>query len=144
MLQKIGSPEQEEQSRTPHPTTNQFRAIPPGPSTQPNPQTHQTSWNGLDPTEEEEQRGHPFTDEIIDVPLPSVWKGLTIKLYDGSTDPEEHLNVFKTQMTLYTTDKALWCKVFPTSLQEGPLGWFTQLSTNSVGSFKDLMTKFII
>jgi len=46
-------------------------------------------------------------------------------------------------MTLYKTDKALWCKLFPTTLQEGPLGWFTKLPTSSVGSFKDLTTKFI-
>jgi len=49
-------------------------------------------------------------------------KGLTIKPYDGSTHSEEHLDVFKTHMTLYTTNKALWCKGFPTSLQEGPTG----------------------
>ena len=72
-----------------------------------------------------------------------MWKRLTIKPYDGSTDPDEHLNVFKTHMTLYTTDKTLWCKVFPTSLQEGPLGWFTKLPANSVGNFKDLTAKFM-
>jgi len=65
-----------------------------------------------------------------------MWKGLAIKPYDGSTNPYEHLNVFKTQMTLYTIDKTLWCKVFPTSLQEGPLVWFTKLPTNFVGEFQ--------
>jgi len=45
-------------------------------------------------------------------------------------------------MTLYTTDQTVWCKVFPTSLWEGPLGWFTELPSNSVTSFKVLETKF--
>jgi len=59
----------------------------------------------------------PFMDEIIDTPLPPMWTGLTIKLYDGSTDPDEHLNVFKTQMTLYMIDTMLWCKVSPFSFR---------------------------
>jgi len=67
---------------------------------------------------------------------------LTIKLYDGFTDSDEYLNVFKAEMTLYTTNKVVWCKVFPTSLQEGSLGWFTGLPNNSVGNFKVLSTKF--
>ena len=64
-------------------------------------------------------------------------EGLTIKLYDGSTNPDEHLNVFKTHMTIYTTNKAT------TSLQEGPISWFTQLPPNFVESFKLLTTKVI-
>ena len=73
------------------------------------------------PDDDEDPRGHPFTNEIVEAQLPSKWKGMTIRLYDGSTDPNEHLNVFKTQMTLYTTNKVVCCKVFPTSLQEGTL-----------------------
>ena len=105
-------------------------------------QTHQSSRNNPIPNDEEDQRGHPFTNEIIETPLPLKWKGLSIKLYDGSTNPDEHLNVFKTQMTLYTTNKAVWCKVFPTSLQEAPLGWFIGLPPNSMVNFKVLSTKF--
>jgi len=104
-------------------------------------QTHQSSKNVV-PDNEENPKGYPFTDDIIVVPLPDKWRGLTMNLYDGSTDPDEHLNIFRTQMTLYTTDQTVWCKVFPTSLREGPLGWFTELPSNSVTSFKVLETKF--
>ena len=65
-----------------------------------------------------------------------------MNLYDGSTDPDEHLNIFITQMTLYTVDQTVWCKVFPTSLREGPLGWFTDLPPNSITSFDVLELKF--
>ena len=91
---------------------------------------------------DKEIRGHPFIDEIINAPLPDKWRGLAIKLYDGSTDPDEHLNVFKIQMMLYTTEKAVWCKVFPTSLQEGPLSWFPELPPSSIDDFDVLSTKF--
>jgi len=131
------NPEQEEQSQTSNLATNQSKTIPSRPD------ILQTSRNDLDLVEEEEKRGHSFTYEIINAPLTLVWKGLTIKPYDGSTNPDKHLNIFKTQMTLYTIDKALWCKVFPTTLQEGPLGWFTKFPACSVGSFKELTTKFI-
>jgi len=148
LLQQLEGPEQKELSRTslpPH--SHQSRAVPPTPQTHQTPQTlqthqtHQSSKNDV-LNDEEDHKGHPFTDKIIVAPLPDKWKGLTIKLDDGSTDPNKHLNIFKTQMTLYTTDKAVWCKVFPTSLQEGLLGWFTELPSNFVTNFKVLTTKF--
>jgi len=77
----------------------------------------------------------------MEAQLPSKWKWLTIRLYDGSTDPNEHLNVFKTQMNLYTTNKVVWCKVFPTSLREGALSWFTRLPPNLVDCFKAFAAK---
>jgi len=53
------------------------------------------------PTDDDDDlKGHPFTNEIMEAQLPFKWKGLTIRLYDGSTDPDEHFNVFKTQMNL--------------------------------------------
>ena len=36
-----------------------------------------------------------FTDEIMEAQLPSEWKGPSIKLHDGSTDLDEHMNVYK-------------------------------------------------
>jgi len=149
LLQRLKGPEQEEHFRTPLPPhTHQSITLPPTPQTYQTPQTlqthqtHQSSKNDVALNDEEDQKGHPFKNEIIVVPLPDKWRGLTIKLYDVSTDPDEHLNIFKTQMTLYTTNKAVWCKLFPTSLQEGPLGWFTGLPSNSVKNFKVLTTKF--
>jgi len=37
---------------------------------------------------DEDSKGHIFMDEIMEAQLPSKWKGQTIKLYDGSTDPD--------------------------------------------------------
>ena len=108
-------------------------------------QTHQASRRTKQPysaDDDEDPKGHPFTDEIMEAQLPSKWKGLSIKLYDGSTDPDERLNLYNTQMNLYIANKVVWCKVFPTSFQEGALNWFTQLPPNSVDSFKTLTTKF--
>jgi len=125
LQQRIEDHEREEQthqSQPPNPPTHQSRAPPSSPPTHQTPhnfqtqQTHQSSRNNIAPDEEEDLGGQPFTDEIINTLFPPKWKGLTIKPYDGSTDPDEHLKVFKTQMTLYPTNKVVWCKVFPTSL----------------------------
>jgi len=73
-----------------------IRAVPPTPQTPQTLQTHQSSKNDVVLNDKEDQKGHPFTYEIIVVPLLDKWRGLTIKLYDGSIDLDEHLNILKT------------------------------------------------
>jgi len=36
-------------------------------------------------------RRHPFTDFIMDTPLPNKWKGFNRDRYDGTIDPDEHM-----------------------------------------------------
>lgn len=38
-------------------------------------------------------------------------------LYDGTTNPEEHLGVYKAQMYVQDVDNALYCCYFPTTLK---------------------------
>ena len=80
LQQRLDGHEWEEQSRAPPPTpqTHQTHSAP---QTHPTPQTHQTlhtlqthqthqsSRNNPVPDDEEDPRGHPFTDEIIDTTL---------------------------------------------------------------------------
>jgi len=60
---------------------------------------------------------HPFVDSILDPGLLARWKGLGMDRYDGSADPDKHIDTYETQMRLYTTDQAVICRVFPTSLK---------------------------
>ena len=85
---------------------------------------------------------HPFTNTIIEVPLLEKWKGFNRNRYDGSTDPDEHMDAYTTHMSLYTSDDAVLCRVFPTSLKGATLSWFTKLSPNSIDSFATLVAKF--
>jgi len=59
-------------------------------------------------------RQHPFTNSIIGVPLPDKWKGFNRDHYDGTTDPNEHMDAYTTHMSLYTSDDMVLCRVFPT------------------------------
>ncbi|XP_020221042.1 uncharacterized protein LOC109803778 [Cajanus cajan] len=87
---------------------------------------------------------HPFTPSIMQLPLMDNWKSLPIDKYDGTTDPDEHLDVFLTQVTLSTTDDATLCRIFPTSLKGRALSWFTRLPPNSIDSFNTLSSQFTI
>ncbi|XP_020216869.1 uncharacterized protein LOC109800500 [Cajanus cajan] len=75
-------------------------------------------------------------------PLPLGWKSLNIDRYDGSSDPNEHIDAYVTQMNMYTNDDALMCQVFPTSLKGPTLTWYTQLPTGSIDNFETLMRRF--
>jgi len=87
-------------------------------------------------------RRHPFTDFVMEAPLPDKWKGFNKDRYDGTTNPDEHLDAYTTHMSLYTTDDTVLCRVFPTSLKGGALSWFTKLSPNSVDCLETLVVKF--
>nr|KYP48409.1 Retrovirus-related Pol polyprotein from transposon opus [Cajanus cajan] len=72
------------------------------------------------------------------------WKSLPLDKYDGTTDPDEHVDVFLTQVTLSTNDDAALCRIFPTSLKGRALSWFTRLPANSIDSFSTLASQFTI
>lgn len=80
--------------------------------------------------------------EIMEAQLPPNWNELNVNRYDNTTDPDEHIDVYKTKMTIYTSDKPVWCWVFLTLLKGGALSWFVRLPSDSVDSFKTLLTKF--
>nr|KYP44032.1 Retrovirus-related Pol polyprotein from transposon 17.6 [Cajanus cajan] len=69
---------------------------------------------------------------------------MPIEKYDGSSDPEEHLNVFLTQATLSTQDDSDLCRIFPTSLKGRALSWFTRLPSASIDSFGELSSQFTL
>ena len=87
-------------------------------------------------------RRSPFVESIMEVPLPSTWKNPTLDKYDGTTDPDEHVDAYVTQVNLYTVEDALLCRVFPTSLKGAALSWFTRLPTHSIDCFDTLVKKF--
>ena len=84
----------------------------------------------------------PFTRNIKEVILPRRSHQPTITLYNGRTDPIEHVSHFSQRMTIYSKDEALMCKVFPSSLGPVAMRWFNSLRANSIESFKKLTRAF--
>ena len=64
-------------------------------------------------------------------------------MYDGLKNPFDHLMHFRHIMTLQTSNDALLCKVFPSSLEGPALSWFHRLALNTVTSFRCLSKKFV-
>ena len=84
----------------------------------------------------------PFTWGIEKAKLPRRFHQPTFAMYNGRTDPIEHVSQFKQKMIVHSQDEALMCRVFPSSLGPMPMRWFDGLKTNSISSFKKLTQSF--
>ena len=84
----------------------------------------------------------PFTHKIKRATLPQRFPQPTFTIYNRRTDPVKHVNHFGQRMTIYSKDKALMCKVFPSSLGPVAMRWFDSLRTDSIDSFKELTWAF--
>ena len=84
----------------------------------------------------------PFTRNIEGTSLPRRFHQPTFTIYNGRTDPVEHVNHFNQRMTVHSKDEALMCKVFPSSLGLVAMRWFNGLRVNSIDSFKKLTRAF--
>ena len=80
----------------------------------------------------------PFTRGIEKVKLPRRFHQSTFAMYNGRTDPVEHVSQFKQKMVVHSQDEALMCKVFPSSFGPMLMRWFDGLRTTSISSFKKL------
>ena len=84
----------------------------------------------------------PFTCKIEGAKLPRRFHQPTFTMYNGRTNPVEHVSQFNQRMAVHSKDKTLMCKVFPSSLGPVAMRWFDGLRPNSVGSFKQLTQAF--
>ena len=61
-----------------------------------------------------------------------------VETYDGSKDPLDQLESFKTLIHLQGVADKIMCRAFPTTLK-GPMRvWFSKLAPNSISIFKEL------
>ena len=67
----------------------------------------------------------------------------TFAMFDGSSDPYDHMLHYNQAMILNVENDHLLCKVFLASLQGPALAWFHRLPHNLVNSFSELWTVFI-
>ena len=63
-------------------------------------------------------------------------------MYNGKTDPVEHVSHFNQKMAIHSKNETLMCKVFPSSLGPVVMRWFNGLRTGSIDSFKELTQVF--
>ena len=63
-------------------------------------------------------------------------------MYNGSTNPMEHVNQFNQRMVVHSKNEALMCKVFPSNLGPVAMRWFNGLGASSIDFFKELTRVF--
>ena len=84
----------------------------------------------------------PFTHRIERATLPRRFQQPTFTLYNGNTDPVEHVSQFNQRMAVHSKNEALMCKVFPSNLGLVAMKWFNGLKENSADSYRQLTQAF--
>ncbi|XP_075663363.1 uncharacterized protein LOC142632937 [Castanea sativa] len=84
----------------------------------------------------------PFTCKIEGGKLHRRSIQPTFTIYNGRTDPVEHVSHFNQRMVMHSKNEALMCKVFPSSLEPVTMRWYDGLGSGSISSFKELTWAF--
>ena len=95
-------------------------------------------WVSSDLDELVHRTNSPFTPPVTSFPLPSKFCMPQVEAYDGSKDPLDHLESFKTLMHLQGVVDEIMCQAFPTTLKGLARVWFIRLTPNSITTFKEL------
>ena len=84
----------------------------------------------------------PFVRRIKKARLPHRFSQPTFAIYNERTNLVEHVSHFNQMMAVHANNKALMCKVFPSSLGPVTMCWFNALEEGLVGSFEELTKAF--
>ena len=82
----------------------------------------------------------PFIASVTLFPLPPKFRMPQVESYGGFKDPLNHIESFKTLMHLQGVADEIMCRAFPTTLKGPARIWFSRLTLNSIGIFKELST----
>lgn len=74
----------------------------------------------------------PFTAAIEAVVVPHRFREPSIGTYDGTGDPQIHVDAFQTQMKINGGNDAVSCKMFVGTLTDVALKWFKGLTSRSI------------
>ncbi|XP_073153399.1 uncharacterized protein [Henckelia pumila] len=88
-------------------------------------------------------RRSPFTDDILSEALPKGVKIPSLPEFDGTSDPQDHIDKFYAKADLYDITDAAYCKIFRTTLSGRALTWFNKLPSGSITNLEQLTDCFI-
>ncbi|XP_057250586.1 uncharacterized protein LOC104892735 [Beta vulgaris subsp. vulgaris] len=88
----------------------------------------------------------PFADPIALIEVPKRFSVPSMKLYDGTADPNDHVAQYKQRMITISIPKnmqeACMCKGFGSTLTGPALQWFINLNNGTISSFAQLVNAF--
>ncbi|GJV21675.1 reverse transcriptase domain-containing protein [Tanacetum coccineum] len=83
----------------------------------------------------------PLTRRIIEFAGPEFKMPANIKLYDGTTDLEDHLSRFSSAANFGEWPMPMWCRMFQQTLDGSARGWFENLSQGSIDGKKPSLAR---
>ncbi|KAL2541088.1 Retrotrans gag domain-containing protein [Abeliophyllum distichum] len=85
----------------------------------------------------------PFSEGIRNAPIPHEFRVPKITPYTGKGDPLDHVNTYKTEMSLRGATPALKCRAFHLTLSGGAKRWYNKLAAGSIHNWPELKRTFI-
>ena len=85
----------------------------------------------------------PFTNEVLNRPLPPKFCLPQLESYDDSKDPLDHIESFKTLMLLQMTPNEVMCRAFLTTLKGATRVWFNKIPLGTIADFEQLSKDFV-
>jgi hypothetical protein len=107
------------------------------PKTPPHQHQHNPIWRKL-----QQISSSPFSVEIERAKFPARFVSPNLAVYDGKGDPVGHLSRYRQSMAIHTSNDALMCRIFPSSLGEVGLRWFDRLDHGSIRSWQEMSESF--
>ena len=84
----------------------------------------------------------PFSQTIMDEPIPQHIVMPKIPPFSGVEDPETHLKVFQAQMLISRGSDAVRCKLLQATFTGTALRWFSGISDEAISSFQEFSQLF--
>nr|GEW29953.1 reverse transcriptase domain-containing protein [Tanacetum cinerariifolium] len=88
-------------------------------------------------------RRTPLTRRIIEFIGPEYKMPTNIKLYDGTTDPKDHLSRFASAANSGEWPMPVWCRMFQQTLDGSARGWFERLPHDNNNEWAELREAFV-
>ncbi|XP_012835110.1 PREDICTED: uncharacterized protein LOC105955856 [Erythranthe guttata] len=85
----------------------------------------------------------PFIPAIMEEVLPLGFRIPNLPQFDGTGDPQTHLNNFFAKIDLYGLSDAAYCKIFQTTLTDQAQTWFNGLPGGSLDGLGQLSERFL-
>ncbi|KAL2492419.1 Ribonuclease H [Abeliophyllum distichum] len=85
----------------------------------------------------------PFSEGIRNAPIFHEFRVPKIIPYTSKGDPLDHVNTYKTEMSLRGATPALKCRAFHLTLSGGAKRWYNKLAAGSIHNWPELKRTFI-
>ncbi|GJS46644.1 reverse transcriptase domain-containing protein [Tanacetum coccineum] len=85
----------------------------------------------------------PFTKRIINFTAPKHRMPTNVKIYDGTSDPADHITRFTGMGNSAEWPMPVWCRMFQQTLDGKARAWFDKLPSGSIDNWDDLEEKFL-